>query len=497
MQERRAPLAQREAGPVEVQDALRVLLLRLHIDLAIVRVDVEPGLAGGEARVPASGPLDRGAGAVAAGEVDAVEPFLLRFAQMEGVEGVDRRDVQVLVDRVQRDVGHADLLPLVDERGPGLEDVAGGQHFSGLLPVDQASVAVDHSGVIVILQIERVPGLPGESVLPLGEGVLELAQPESVIDVLRHEAVRHHGVELDHHIQHAVPAADVRERRRDTRVGSLAHLDHAVLAGDLPELLQVGDQVRAVLVERQAVDGRHERDAVRQLHVLRDEGDHVLAESVDPHVQPEPHDVLDLFADLRIVHIQIRLLPGKNMQVILLPLRIVLPRQPLELAVPVVGRQARLPLPQGIPPDVVVAVRIVLPLAALQEPGVFVGRVVDHQVQEHLESQLMGAVQDLLKLFERSVVRVDVPVVGNVIAVVRVRGRKDRAEPDPVDPEVPDVLQFVIDAVQIADPVAVAVAEAPDPDLIEGHLSEIILPHHVLPARLSVCASSLTLPPRR
>ena len=146
---------------------------------------------------------------------------------------------------------------------------------------------------------------------------------------------------------------------------------------------------------------------------------------------------------------------------------VIFPRNTLKLTVPVVGRQLFLSLKARIPPDIVIAVGIIFPLAALDKPGVLVRSVIDHQIEQHLHSQLMRPVQHFFELFKRPVIGMDILVVGDVIAVIRVGRGIDRAEPDAVHAQAFNIFQLVIDAVQIADPVSVTVAEAADPDLIE------------------------------
>ena len=154
------------------------------------------------------------------------------------------------------------------------------------------------------------------------------------------------------------------------------------------------------------------------------------------------------------------------MQIILASLLTVLPCQPFELAVPVVRGQLALTLESRVAPNVVVAVRVILALAALPEPHVLVGCVVDDQIHEDGKTKLVSSVQDFFELVECAVVRMDVPVVRDVIAIIRVRRRVDRGEPDPVHTKRSYVIQLVVHAVQVADSIAVAVAEAPYPYLI-------------------------------
>ena len=373
------------------------------------------------------------------------------------------------------DVGHADLLALVDEGAALLEEVGRRQGRAGLPPEQGAAIAADDPGVVVIFQIQAVPRLAIEAVLPAGEGLLQLAQGEGMVEILGEEAVRRHGVELDDHIQHPVTALDIPQGGAYAGHGGLADLDGAVFLCHRPELGEVGDDVGAVLIVGHAVDHRKAGDAVGQAGILGDEGDDVLPEAVHPHVQPEAHDVADLLPHGGVIHVQIRLLFVEEVEVILAPHVVVFPGRAGELAGPVVGGQAAAMAHLAVPPDVVVPIGVIAPLTALPEPIVLVGGVIDDQVHNDFEAQGVGLVQHLLKLCQRAVVGVDVAVVGHVVAVVGVGGGIEGAEPDGVHPQGLDIIQLVVHAVQIADAVAVAVAEAANPNLIEAHGAEIRL----------------------
>ena len=476
--QRVAAFSQRQGTPVEVQDAVRVVFLRRGVDLRIVLVDIKPRFRRGKARVGRVAPLHRRPRAVPAGDVDALHPLLLRLVFMEHVIEVFRRDVQILFDGMELDVGHADLLPLIDEGAALLEEVRGGQRRAALAPEAQRSVAADDAGMVMVLEVQRVPGFSGQSVLPAGEGALELSEGERVVQIFRQEAVGHHRVELDDHIQHPVLPADVAQRALHVRHGGFADLDRAVFPCDGAEFSEIAHDVRAVLVIGHAVDHRQPRQAVGQLFVLGDIGDDVLAEAVHAHVQPEPHDGPDLLADAGVVHVQVGLILREEMQVVLAALRAVLPGRPGKLAGPVVGQAvSAAPFEDRVAPDVIRAVGVVLPLPAFEKPGVLIGGMVDDKVEDHLQPQGVGARQHLLELLHRPVIRVDRFVVGDVVPEIRVGRGIDWAEPDGVHAQGTDIVELVIDAVEVADAVAVSVAEAAHPDLVNAHPAKIKLFH--------------------
>ena len=227
--------------------------------------------------------------------------------------------------------------------------------------------------------------------------------------------------------------------------------------------------VGAVIVIENALVYRQKR-IVRQALFFGDKRDYVLPEAVHPFVQPEAHDFFDFLAHLGVIHVQIGLLLGEQMQIKFVYIIVILPGAALKDAGPVVGRQELMALSAAGAPVIVVVVGVILPLAALLEPHVLIGGVVHHQVHEHPHPPLVGAVQHLFEHLQVAVVRVDIHVVGNVIAKVRVGRGVERREPYGVHVQALDIIQLGQHAPKIADAVAVAVAEAARPDLIDGHL---------------------------
>ena len=76
-----------------------------------------------------------------------------------------------------------------------------------------------------------------------------------------------------------------------------------------------------------------------------------------------------------------------------------------------------------------------------------------------------------LGLAQRAERRVDVAVVGDVVAAVRLRRRVPRVDPDRVDAQRGDVRQPPADPGEVAEPVAVRVGEAADVELIGDGLA--------------------------
>ena len=84
-----------------------------------------------------------------------------------------------------------------------------------------------------------------------------------------------------------------------------------------------------------------------------------------------------------------------------------------------------------------------------------IGAVVDDEVHEDVHIALFCLRNQFVHIVHRAEARVDVVIVGNVIALIRERRAVDRGEPDDIDTELLEIVQFADNALQIADAVAV------------------------------------------
>jgi hypothetical protein len=157
---------------------------------------------------------------------------------------------------------------------------------------------------------------------------------------------------------------------------------------------------------------------------------HVDTEAVDAPVEPEAQDVVELLAHLRVVPVQVGLLGVEQVQV------------------PLAGRAVGLghPRPGGAAEHAAPGVRGQLAVLAasvaeqvpgalggaraggqrLLEPGVLVGGVVGHQVHDHPQPEPLGLGEQVVGVGQRAEARVDVAVVGHVVAGVGHRRHVER-----------------------------------------------------------------------
>ena len=164
------------------------------------------------------------------------------------------------------------------------------------------------------------------------------------------------------------------------------------------------------------------------------------------------------------------------MQIIFVYLIDILPCPALEHTCPVVRRAAlaETPLLSGAP-YVVVVVGAVLALLRGSEPRVLVGGVVNDKVHKYTHTALMRAVKHLLEDIEIAVIGVDVHIIGDVVAVVRVGRGIKRRKPYCIRPQTFDIIKLGENTPEIAYAVAVAVTEAARPYLVNYH---VLVPLH-------------------
>src|SRR4051812_7696601 len=92
--------------------------------------------------------------------------------------------------------------------------------------------------------------------------------------------------------------------------------------------------------------------------------------------------------------------------------------------------------------------------------------VVDDELGNDPEAATVRLVDKHLEVFARAVLRVDVVIIGNVIAVILTGRRVERQEPDGVHPQVLDVVQLLGEPGEVAYAIVVSIIERPDVYLI-------------------------------
>ena len=194
------------------------------------------------------------------------------------------------------------------------------------------------------------------------------------------------------------------------------------------------------------------------------EVDRIEPEAIDAAFEPETHFAQQGILDGGVVEIEIGLGDKEVVQVILHAPAVPMPAGTAKDREPVVGRAA---IGLGVGPDVPIGLFIGARKAAFGEPGVAVGRVRDHLIDDDFQAQRMGLFQQPVEIFERAESRIDVAIIGDVVAEVLHGRGKDRGEPDGIDPQIGDIFEPRCDAHQIAYAIGVVILKRARVNLVD------------------------------
>ncbi len=435
------------------------------VGLEKVRIDRQPGRAGGEAGVCGGVPQHGSALRVAA-HADAGLLLLGRVLDLVGSDAA---------------VGHLQLLAVVEGGGAAQgEQQHGGGAGLGL------AEAAGGAGLVVVAHDPVRPGACGERGLVVADEGGDLVGVPLGLDE----------VEVEGHLCAVEVAAVVLDEVRDGEVDLADEDAVGVVVEDGPHLGDdgvvlglvggVGGQDAPELVGAGVPLGVGQ--VVAELLVLDEQPEDVHAEAVDAAIQPEAHGGVDGRADLGIVPVEVGLLLEEGVEVELAGGLVEGPAGAAEVALPVVGDAA---IGGGIAPEIPVALGVVAGCPAFEEPGVLVGAVVGDEVEDQLQAAGVRGGDQAVEVGERAEEGIDAGVVGDVVAEVGHGRGVERRDPDGLDAELDEVVEPRFDAGEIADAVAVAVLKRTRVDLVD----RTVLPP--LPCAAHAAVYSPALPIRK
>ena len=126
-------------------------------------------------------------------------------------------------------------------------------------------------------------------------------------------------------------------------------------------------------------------------------------------------------------------------------------------------------------PDIPAAVSVRFCFAGLNKPGMLVGCMSRHKVQEHLDSSLVCLSEEFIQVFIRSITRGNLQVIPYIISGIHERGIKTRIDPEGIASKIPDIVKLLNDALQVTDPVMISIQERLRIDLIKYRIIQPFL----------------------
>ena len=108
--------------------------------------------------------------------------------------------------------------------------------------------------------------------------------------------------------------------------------------------------------------------------------------------------------------------------------------------------------------------------ARFLEPRILIGGVIDHQLRDDAQPALVRRGEKRLEIVQRAVVRIDVVIIRDVVAIIAQRRGIKRQQPDRGDAEFLEIIELLDQSAEIADAVAVAVVKGLDVQLVDDRV---------------------------
>lgn len=93
--------------------------------------------------------------------------------------------------------------------------------------------------------------------------------------------------------------------------------------------------------------------------------------------------------------------------------------------------------------------------------------MVDHKIQHHPDAAFVQFCEQRIEVVHAAEDWVDGTVIGHIVAEIEHRRCINRREPDGIDAELSEIVDFFADAGEVADAVAIRIFETARVDLVD------------------------------
>lgn len=108
-------------------------------------------------------------------------------------------------------------------------------------------------------------------------------------------------------------------------------------------------------------------------------------------------------------------------------------------------------------------------------------RVVQHHLDNDADVSLVRGFEKDLEVIQRAIVRMNRPIVRDVIAVVAQRRRKERHQPNRIDAKLLQIIKLLRQAAEISVAITAAVVKSTDMRLVNDR---VFVPKRILRCQL-------------
>ena len=362
-------------------------------------------------------------------------------------------DIHNFIKAIEGTVGHSNLFALVYEGCAAKGKEKSEKHLRAHSAVFSAlGKASDRARLVVVFKIQSVPVKP---CLPLRQNFHKPFRLKFGFEPFYGYLVALHMLEGEYHIKLTARLVAKVTRHRNIYHNRFTYGEGVVLIHNVTA--EGGEYSVGAVGGEIMLSARKDKLTLAVLEALFVyDVYNVAAEACHALIKPEAHNIAYFAVDLRIIPVKVGLLFREEVEKILLVFGVAegLPGAVGEEVAPIVGELAVLALL-----DYIVILVFFLACEGSFEPFVLVGGVVDYKVHYYGDAARLCLGEKLVKVSHSAELGLNIPVVGDVVAVIVVGAFVDGGKPDNVYSKLREVIKLRDYASDISNTVSVGVSE--------------------------------------